>query len=304
MAQDSDHDALAMIEYDSQGSVLVFGDTPRARDRAARVVQRAGLRVADVVAVEDGAERLERQISADAILVQVDTVTPGLAPLLEKLQMLVRSGRRHGLVMAPDSLIDTIAACAFDVVHLCNPSEREQIVALAMAVRRPDPVLQDAGRNGAGVLQQLSEEAARIAVMLASLSDDEEVGQPAHASMSQLGAAPTVDASLVRSIIRARRLRDQYLRGGIFADPAWDMLLDLMAARLDGTQVAVSSLCIAAAVPATTALRWIKAMTERGLFVRVADPQDGRRVYIALSDEAATGMAHYLAAVQRYPVVT
>jgi DNA-binding MarR family transcriptional regulator len=63
--------------------------------------------------------------------------------------------------------------------------------------------------------------------------------------------------------------------------------------------VAVSSLCIAAAVPATTALRWIKALSDKGLFVRQADPQDGRRVYIALSDEAARAMGRYLAAVQR-----
>jgi DNA-binding MarR family transcriptional regulator len=77
------------------------------------------------------------------------------------------------------------------------------------------------------------------------------------------------------------------------------MLLDLYAARLEGSRVAVSSLCIAASVPATTALRWIKALTDKGLFVRQADPQDGRRVYIGLSDEAAQAMGRYLAAVQR-----
>ena len=67
------------------------------------------------------------------------------------------------------------------------------------------------------------------------------------------------------------------------------MLLDLMAARLEENRVAVSSLCIAAAVPATTALRWIKALTDRGLFVRVADPQDGRRVFIELSATSRAG---------------
>ena len=63
--------------------------------------------------------------------------------------------------------------------------------------------------------------------------------------------------------------------------------------------MAVSSLCIAAAVPATTALRWIKALTDRGLFVRSADPEDGRRVYIELADETAHSLAAYLRAVQR-----
>ena len=77
------------------------------------------------------------------------------------------------------------------------------------------------------------------------------------------------------------------------------MLLDLMAARLERRQVAVSSLCIAAAVPPTTALRWIKTLTEAGLFVRVADPQDGRRVYVELSDAAAANFQAYLGAVRR-----
>jgi DNA-binding MarR family transcriptional regulator len=77
------------------------------------------------------------------------------------------------------------------------------------------------------------------------------------------------------------------------------MLLDLMAARIEGQAVAVSSLCIAAAVPPTTALRWIKTMTDLGLFVRIADPNDRRRVFIELSPRAATAMSAYLRATRR-----
>jgi DNA-binding MarR family transcriptional regulator len=95
-----------------------------------------------------------------------------------------------------------------------------------------------------------------------------------------------------------RRLRDRYFDPGLFADPAWDMLLDLMAARQERVQVAVSSLCIASAVPPTTALRWIRMMTENGLFERVSDPVDGRRVFIRLSDAAADAMTRYLGGVR------
>src|SRR3546814_4705778 len=70
-------------------------------------------------------------------------------------------------------------------------------------------------------------------------------------------------AKEVRRMLRQRRMREQYFPADMFADPAWDMLLDLYAARLDRQPVSVSSLCIAAAVPATTALRWIKTMTDR-----------------------------------------
>ncbi len=81
------------------------------------------------------------------------------------------------------------------------------------------------------------------------------------------------------------------------------MLLDLLQAEIVQHRVPVSSLCIAAAVPATTALRWIKTLTDHGLFVRVADPQDGRRVYIELSEDAARQLAAYLTAVQRISCV-
>ncbi len=108
-----------------------------------------------------------------------------------------------------------------------------------------------------------------------------------------------VSSENVHSRIRARAVRLQLFEEGLFADPAWDMLLDLMAARLDRQRVAVSSLCIAAAVPPTTALRWIKTLTDHGLFVRTADPQDGRRVFIELSDKAAAQLSAYLRAVQR-----
>jgi DNA-binding MarR family transcriptional regulator len=107
------------------------------------------------------------------------------------------------------------------------------------------------------------------------------------------------EAMQIRGIIRARRLRDQYFGSTLFADPAWDMLLDLAASQIEHRSVAVSSLCIASAVPATTALRWIKQLTDGGLFRRVADPLDGRRVFIELTDVARKGMRGYLAAVQK-----
>jgi hypothetical protein len=111
----------------------------------------------------------------------------------------------------------------------------------------------------------------------------------------------TVDrqrAKGVRRMLRQRRMREQYFPADMFADPAWDMLLDLYAARLERQPVSVSSLCIAAAVPATTALRWIKTMTDAGLFLREADPDDGRRIFIALAEGAFDAMARYFEALE------
>lgn len=146
-------------------------------------------------------------------------------------------------------------------------------------------------------LKSLIEEAARVAGKIALRSPSSAVlNRP---SPSGTAAHTVVDAPYVRWVIRARRMRNRYFHGDLFADPAFDMLLDLYAARLEGKRVAISSLCIAAAVPATTALRWIKALTARGMFIRSADPRDARRVYIDLSDEAAHAAECYFSDVQR-----
>lgn len=101
-------------------------------------------------------------------------------------------------------------------------------------------------------------------------------------------------ARFVRGLIRQRRERERHFPADMFADPAWDMLLDLYAAHYEGGKdVSVSSLCIAAAVPATTALRWIKTMTDAGYFVRVADPHDGRRIFIQLAEAARAELDSY-----------
>jgi DNA-binding MarR family transcriptional regulator len=107
----------------------------------------------------------------------------------------------------------------------------------------------------------------------------------------------------VRSVIRARRLRSRFFEEELFADPAWDMLLDLLQAEIAQLRVPVSSLCIAAAVPATTALRWLKTMTDKGIFLRRADPHDGRRVFVELSPSASEGMRRYFAEVGRAAVI-
>jgi DNA-binding MarR family transcriptional regulator len=103
----------------------------------------------------------------------------------------------------------------------------------------------------------------------------------------------------VRRAIRSRRLREQFFAAALIEDPGWDMLLDLFAAELEDRGVSVSSLCIAAAVAPTTALRWIGKMSEAGLFQRRPDPFDRRRAFMALTDQARVGMEQYCQAVRQ-----
>jgi len=301
MAQPIAHDALAMIDYSHRPSILALADSDAGLERARRAVAALGYRLSATAPLAGAAERVDLQVRMDGVFVDVEEdAPPGFDRLLDRLQAGAEAGNFGSVIATPASLIDQVAARAWHerVEHLCEPSDTGRIAALAfVAAPRPER-LHDGRREQAPVrLQQLSEEVGRIATILASLSADDEAGT----SMRPRGEAQagTIDAGEVRAIIRARRLRDQYFKTDLFADPAWDMLLDLTAARLERQRVAVSSLCIAAAVPATTALRWIKTLTDYGVFIRIADPQDGRRVYIELSDKAAAGMEAYLKAARR-----
>ena len=104
---------------------------------------------------------------------------------------------------------------------------------------------------------------------------------------------PLPDPRLVRKIIQQRQMRARFLDGDLFADPAWDMLLDLTASRVEHVRVSVTSLCIASCVPPTTALRWISQMIDAGLFERFEDETDRRRAFLQLTDRAIEAMSRY-----------
>ena len=106
-------------------------------------------------------------------------------------------------------------------------------------------------------------------------------------------AGEPVSYRLLKDMIEARRARDRYFDGSLFGEPAWDILLELYAGELAQMRVTVSNLCIGAAVPATTALRWINNLENSGLLMRSPDPMDGRRLFVNLTDKAREGLAAY-----------
>ena len=208
------------------------------------------------------------------------------------------AGRLSTLILTPLDLLDVVAAQIADpgAAILVDPEPQELDAALAELVAPlPRAVSDTSGEKGNRQLAQLSEEVERIARTLAELSIHEGSAEIEPTALS----VASVDGQLVRALLRLRRLHAQHFLPMLFADPAWDILLDLVAARIERRRVAVSSLCIAAAVPATTALRWIAQMTEQHLLVRHPDPRDGRRVFIELSEQAALAMDNYLVTARR-----
>src|SRR3954463_13583527 len=84
---------------------------------------------------------------------------------------------------------------------------------------------------------------------------------------------------------RASDLRRSHFENGnnLFADPVWEMLLDLYVQTAESHKVSITDLCVAAKIPATTGLRWLDRLSRAGLIELSADRRDMRRIYLTLT---------------------
>ena len=86
-------------------------------------------------------------------------------------------------------------------------------------------------------------------------------------------------------IVATRALRDQLLPGMRFADPAWDILLDVFVATTRGQVLSISDVGLASRLPHTTALRWVEYLIAKRALRNVQDQNDKRRRLICLTPD-------------------
>jgi DNA-binding MarR family transcriptional regulator len=94
--------------------------------------------------------------------------------------------------------------------------------------------------------------------------------------------------------IKGRTNRNQVFGDDLFAEPAWDMLLDLYANYRLNRAVTIGDLCVASRAPMSTALRWLGLLERKNLVRRTADPLDRRRAFVALTEEGRLKMERTL----------
>jgi len=299
---------------DALNALVIASRATDARD-ASEALALAGIRAEAAIGFAEASDAVSGRPGLDLILIEAAGAPEALLDAVLARADAVARERGAALIAAIDEdQIDAVAAQAFGphCQLLCAPGIAERVAALtiakAQAGARSDRVsVNDAAREDEDArLRRLNDEVARIADTLARLTrgeDGETRGGVRAPGMNYRGpgdeGGPEATPQEIRLAIRSRRMRGQFFQGELFADPAWDMLLDLFAAGLERREVSVSSLCIAAAVPPTTALRWIGTMHDAGLFERRADPGDRRRAYIGLSAKGWEGMRAYVSAVKR-----
>ena len=102
-------------------------------------------------------------------------------------------------------------------------------------------------------------------------------------------------AEAARQLWRFRRERRRIFNDAAFANPGWDILLDVYVASADGERLSTKSACLAATVPKSTALRYLTRLCELQLVTRVPHPSDNRTKWIELTPEGLEQMEMYLA---------
>lgn len=140
---------------------------------------------------------------------------------------------------------------------------------------------------------------------LLALARDLERGDQPSGDAPTLGTreVPNDDpvwGELARQAYRDRRRRNEIFGNDtLFGEPAWDILLDLFIASKERKRVPVTSACIGAAVPPTTALRWLQVLEKEGLVIRESDPNDARRMFVGLTAHAYAKMVFYFSEASR-----
>lgn len=121
--------------------------------------------------------------------------------------------------------------------------------------------------------------------------------------MSQRDKEPFIPNDIAMLALRLwheRRWRDRHFDRcrDLFADPAWNLLLDLLVSESEGRTLSTSAACLASGVAASTALRYIHLLEDQGLVNRVPDPRDARRMFVRLSPQGRREMIAYLRLIE------
>ena len=148
---------------------------------------------------------------------------------------------------------------------------------------------QPTGRHGCGQDGGLATETERIILEIESrlhrLIESSRRQSFSAAQSSVLAAAAEACA--------ARRKLYALFGRRLFSDPSWDILLELFVSTLEARKVTVSTACMAACAPTTTALRHVAYLVQEGLVVRRPHPADARSTYLELTPDAIARLTEY-----------
>jgi CheY-like chemotaxis protein/DNA-binding MarR family transcriptional regulator len=158
---------------------------------------------------------------------------------------------------------------------------------------------------GARELQQIADTAKALAEDMRRTIENDSGKRATPAPGPAVPARPE-DTSLrtLKLLQKLQEARSSIFGEAVMPEPAWEMLAELMRARLAGQHLSVTSLALSSKSPMTTALRRIEDLIQGGLAARMPDPADRRRTYVELTPEGMARMQLFLEGFARTALVS
>lgn len=106
---------------------------------------------------------------------------------------------------------------------------------------------------------------------------------------------------MARELIHHRRQRRRFFSTGVFGEPAWEMLLALIAQTPGEKAMTFEKLIASVEVPASVGKRWIEYLEGEGLLVRQSVGADDSASLISLTPEAEARLISYIESIDAQP---
>ena len=267
----ADHPTPPPGDEKSPAAVLVVDPDPAALDFLARTLTHAGYLPAAFPDLDPRNGSLDRLGADPPVQVAVldaralDPLEDG--PALAELRR--RSPRRAALqfvvIGEPERLDRVVPRQITDVTDiLTKPLERHTLLYS----------VQEATRRHAALL-------SRSGTTLAAL--------PNRRSATTKRELPA-DLQVLQWLRDLDEQRSKALDGIVKTDATWNMLAELLRARITKRRISVTSLCLASRGPVTSALRRVERLLRDGFITYTLDPKDRRRKYVELTGDGASRM--------------
>jgi DNA-binding response OmpR family regulator len=284
--------------------VLLVDDETRALRLMARVLSTAAI---GCCAAESATDALKQLRDAPEIDVVVSDI---YMPSTDGLEFLASVRREFAdrpwlqllLVTGQASLDTAVAAMKVEASdYLFKPIEPKSLrESVQHALSRAESIRQVRGAvadsSAAGELRQIADTARALAEDMRRTIEE---GGPRRDDATGTSATlpPGKEDHNLRTLKLLQKLqeaRSTIFGEAVMPEPAWEMLAELMRARLAGQRLSVTSLALSSRSPMTTALRRIEDLIQGGLVARVPDPSDRRRTYVELTAEGMARMQLFL----------
>jgi DNA-binding response OmpR family regulator len=267
----------------ASAAVLVVDPDPATLDFVARTLAHVGYRPAAFPDLDPRNGSLERLGADPPVQVAVldaralDPLEDG-PPLADLRRRSPRRAALQFLVVGEPERLDRVVPRQLTEITdiLTKPLERHTLLyAVQEATRRHAALLTRAG-NGPGAL-------------------------PPRRATPPKRELP-VDLQVLQWLRDLDEQRSRALGGIVKTDATWNMLAELLRARITRRRISVTSLCLASRGPVTSALRRVDQLLADGLITYMLDPKDRRRKYVELTSDGANRMQAAVRGIaQRWP---